>query len=194
MIEDRACIWMARSASASVDEVSGVPQSSVLGPLLFILYASKLFRNAETYTVGYANDTTFYAFIPSLLLRPRVMESLKLDLAAINSWCLKWHTRLNLKKTKSMLVSRSRTIVPGYGVLTLDIGGAEFDEVKNLRILRVSLDSKLTFGTYLREVVSKAARSLGVERRVGKLFDCTCVLKSYFNAYVLSSLEYCAPV
>ena len=41
---------------------------------------------------------------------------------------------------------------------------------------------------------AKAARSLWVVRRTGKLFDCLRVLKSCFNVYVLSSLEHCAPV
>ena len=41
--------------------------------------------------------------------------------------------------------------------------------------------------------MSKMARSLGVARRAEKLFDCPRVLKSCFNVYVLSSLEYCAP-
>ena len=47
---------------------------------------------------------------------------------------------------------------------------------------------------HLREVVSKAARSLGIVRRAGKLFNCPRGLKSYFNAYVLFNLEYCACV
>ena len=45
------------------------------------------------------------------------------------------------------------------------------EEVKGVRILGVTLDSKLTFETHLREVVSQVARSLGVMRRAGKLFD-----------------------
>ena len=120
------------------------------------------------------------------------MESLNKDLAVINSWCLKWHMRLNIKKTKSVVVSRSRTIAPGYGDLSFD--GTELEELKSLRILGVTLDSKLKFETHVREVGSKVARSLGVVRRAGKLLDCPRVLKSCFNAYVLFSLEYCAPV
>ena len=99
--------------------------------------------------------------------------------------------RLNIKKTKVMVVSRSRTIAPGYGDLTL--GGTELEEVKSLRILGMTFDSKLTFETHVREVASKAARSLGVVRHPGKLFDCPRVLNSCLNAYVLFSLEYCAP-
>ena len=46
----------------------------------------------------------------------------------------------------------------------------------------------------MRKVVSKAARSLGIMFRARKLFDCPRVLKSCFNAYVLSSLKYCPHV
>ena len=68
--------------------------------------------------------------------------------------------RLSRKKTKSMVVSRSLSIAPGYGDLTLD--GAELEEVKSLCIFGATLDDKFTFETFLREVVSKAARSLAV--------------------------------
>ena len=50
------------------------------------------------------------------------------------------------------------------------------------------------FETNLLEVVSKAARSLGVVRRAGEFFDCPRVFRSCFNAYVLFSQEYCDPV
>ena len=86
-----------------------------------------------------------------------------------------------------MVVNRSWTYAPGYGDLTL--GGTEF-EVKSLCILGVTVGSKLTFETHWREVESKA---LNVVRRAEKLFDFPRVLKSCFNAYVLSNLEYRAP-
>ena len=103
----------------------------------------------------------------------------------------KRHMRLNPKETKSMVVSGSRTYAPGYEDLSL--GGGEFEEIRSLCILGVTFDPKLTFETHLREVVSKAARGLGVVRQVEKLYDCPGVLKSCFNACVLSNLEYCAP-
>ena len=65
----------------------------------------------------------------------------------------------------------------------LTIGGAEIEELKTLRILGVTLDSKLTFETNLRKVVSKVAKSLSVVNRARKLFDCPRVFKSCYNAY-----------
>ena len=55
----------------------------------------------------------------------------------------KWGTRLNPKKTKSMVGSWSRTSAPCYGDLIL--GGVEFMKLKSLRILGVTFDSKLKF-------------------------------------------------
>ena len=120
--------------------------------------------------------------------RLQVMESRNPVLAAINPWYLKF----NPKNTKSMVISWSRTIGPGYGEVPLS--DAELEEVQGLHILRVTLDSNLTFETHLRKVESKAARRLGVVSRAGKLFDCPRVRNRCFNAYVLTSLEYCAPV
>ena len=82
--------------------------------------------------MGCSDDSMIYAVIPRLLSSPQVMESLNQDLAAIHSWCLKWHMRLNCKKTKFMLVSTppwisSKTITHGYGDLTHY--GAELEEV-----------------------------------------------------------------
>ena len=76
------------------------------------------------------------------------MKSLNQDLTEINYWCLKCHMRLNPKKTKPVVVSRSRTIAPGYGDLTLS--GAELEELKGLRLLGATLDSMLTFETHVQ--------------------------------------------
>ena len=65
-----------------------------------------------------------------------------------------------------MVVSRSQINALGYGDLTL--GGSEHEKVNGLRILGVTLNCQLTFEIHLREVVSKAARSLGVVHRAGK--------------------------
>ena len=138
-----------------------------------------LFHIVGNHIAGYVDDTTIYAVIPRPLLRPQMMESLNQDMAAINSWYLKWHMRPNPNKIKFMVVGRSQTIAPSYGNRSL--GGAELEKSQSLYILEVTLESKLTFETHLREVVSKAARR-------------PRLLKSCFNAFVLSSLEHCVPI
>ena len=61
--------------SKLVNVVSGVPQDSVLGPLLFFLYTSELFSVLENKLIGYADDSTMIAVVPSTGLRVAVAES-----------------------------------------------------------------------------------------------------------------------
>ena len=60
--------------SKLVNVVSGVPQVSVLGPLLVLLYTSELFPILENKLIGYAYDSTVIAVVPSLVPEPRPRE------------------------------------------------------------------------------------------------------------------------
>ena len=92
--------------------VSGVPQGIVLGPLLLILYTSELFSILENKLIGYADDSTLMAVVPSPGVRVVVAEFLIRDLGRVGEWCDLWGMKLNASKTKTMIVSRSRTMHP----------------------------------------------------------------------------------
>ena len=156
--------------SASVDVVSGMSQYSVLEPLLFILYTFEGFHIVGNHIVGWADNMTIYAVISSPHSRPQVMESLNYDFAPIDSL----------------------TYAPSYGDLAL--GVAELEEVKSLRILGVTLDSKLTFETYLREFVSKAARSM-VSCAEQESYSVVHVCSRAVSMHMFFQLSvFCAPV
>ena len=67
--------------------MSGVQQCSVLGPLLFLLYTSELFSILENKLIGYADDSTLIAVVPSPGVRVTVAESLIGDLGRVSEWC-----------------------------------------------------------------------------------------------------------
>ena len=98
--------------SKLVNVVSGVPQGSVLGRLLFLLYTSEVFSILEIKLIGYADDSTLKAVVPSPGVRVTVAESLIRDLGRVSEWCDLWGMKLNESKTKTMIVSRSRTMHP----------------------------------------------------------------------------------
>ena len=93
-----------------VNVLSGVPQGSVLGPILFLRYTSELFSILENKLIGYADDSTLIAVVPSPGVRVAVAESLIRDLIRVSEWCNLWGMKLNASKTKTMIVSRSLTI------------------------------------------------------------------------------------
>ena len=101
-----------RCRSKLVKVVSGVPEGSVFGPLLFLLYTSELFLILENNLIGYADDYTLMAVVPSPGVRIAVAESLIRDLGRVSEWCCLWGMKLNESKTKTMTVSRSRTMHP----------------------------------------------------------------------------------
>ena len=69
---------------------SGMPQGSVLGPQLFLMYTTKLFSIVENKLYGYADDSTLVAVAPSPAERVAVTESMIRDLNRVSVWCDLW--------------------------------------------------------------------------------------------------------
>ena len=143
--------------SSSIDVVPGVPQGSVLGPLLFLLYIADLPRLLQNELVGYADDSTLLCRIPHPRDRSSVAASLNDDLAVISDWC---SMLVNPSKTRGMLISRSRTVEPLFPDLVID--GSVVEMVSELKILGVILDSKLTFEKQVRAIAAIASMRVGI--------------------------------
>ena len=86
--------------------LSGVPQGSVLGPQLFLLYTAELFSTVENKLYCYADDSTLVAVVASPGEKVAVSESINNDLNRVSVWCNLWGMKLNESKTKTMIVSR----------------------------------------------------------------------------------------
>ena len=178
--------------SKLVKVVSGVPQGSVLGQLLFLLYTSELFSILENKLLGYADDSTLMAVVPSPGVRVAVAESLNRDLDRVSEWCNLWGMKLNASKTKTMMVSRSRTMHPQSPPLT--VGGTVLKESDDLDILGVTFDSRMTFEKHLRLVSRAASQRLGILRKSWRVFHDRLLLGRCFWGFVLPVLEYCSAV
>ena len=138
--------------SKLVNVMSGVLQGSVSDLLLFLLYTSELFYILENKLIGYPDDSTWMAVLHQVV-RVAVAASLSRDLMKVSEWCDLWGMKLNASKTKTMIVSRSRTIHPQSPALT--IGGTVLKECDELVILGVTFDSKTTFEKHLRSSLQK---------------------------------------
>ena len=183
--------------------ISDVPWGSVLSPLLFILYTSKMFELVENRLFAYADDSTLLAVVRKPAGRPDVAASLNRDLARIQEWCNHWCMILNPNKTKALVVSRSRTVNPPYGNLVLS--GVSIPAGPNLDVLGVKFDSKLAFNFqrlcawYCFPCLSQR---IGILRLVKHLFMDTSslllpILRTHTSLlFCICSpiLEYCSPV
>ena len=93
--------------------------------------------------------------------------------------------KLNVSKTKTMIVSRSRTIHPQSPALT--IGGTVLKEPDDLVILGVPFDSKMTFEKHLHSVSKAASQRLGILRKSWQVFHDRLLLGRSFSDFCLES-------
>ena len=112
----------------------------------------------ENKLTGYADDSNLIAVVASPGVRAAVAESLIRDLGRVSEWCDLRGMKLNASKTKTMVVSRSRTMHPQSPPLT--IGETVLKESDDLVILGVTFDSKMVFEKHLRTVSRAALKDL----------------------------------
>ena len=106
--------------------------------------------------------------------------SVNRDLARIHEWCGRWCMLLNPKKSKALVVSRSRTVNPPHG----DLGLAGVPMLSNLSldILGVRFDCRLTFESHVRGV-SRVSQRIRILRMVNGMYADTSVLHRCYYAF-----------
>ena len=140
--------------------------------------------------MGYANDSTLIGVVPSKRIRVAIAESLSRDLVKVSAWCDLWGMKLNATKTKTMIVSLSRTMRPQSSALT--IGVTVLKESDDLVILGVTFDSMMTFEKHLRSVSRAASQRLGIMRKSWQVFHDIQFLGRCIRVFVFPVLEYCS--
>ena len=141
----------------------------------------------ENKLIGYIDDSTLIAVVPSPGPRVAVVESLCCDLVKVSAWSDLWGMKLNASKTKAMIVSRSRTMHPQSPALT--IGSTVLKESDDLVILGVTFDSKMTSEKHLRSVSRAASQRLGILRKSCQVFHDRLLLGRCFRCFVLPVLK-----
>lgn len=162
-----------------------MPQGSVLGPLLFLIYINDLVNNVQSSIRLFADDCVIYRVIYS----DTDPSFLQTDLNSITNWCDVWKMRLNASKCKVMRISRKAacTNPPQYNI------GSVLEQVTSYKYLGVHITSDLSWQTHINFIANNANRMLGYLRRNFSRAPSSLKLLLY-KTLVRSKLEYASSV
>ena len=138
--------------SSQINPKARVPQSSVLSPLLFLIYVNDLppLHHKQNSLSQFAGDTAQWAF--SLNVR-NAANLLQQDLLKLAMWCAKWRIKLNPETTKVIIFYRA--MLARKAELNLKLYGETLKIYPQVKFLGIIFDSKLTFRPHFEDILER---------------------------------------
>ena len=167
----------------------GVPQGSILGPLLFTLYINDLpgnIRSRSSRVYLYADDTAIFVGKSIDVIN----TTLNTELAQVSQWLQSNYLTLNVKKTKSMLIGTHQKLSRTQSKLNISIRGEHLDNVDQFKYLGIWLDPSLSWSFHIDKLVSKINQRIGLFRRVRNILP-KATLNLLFKSLILPHFDYC---
>ena len=179
-------VVVGKSASSYAPVISGVPQGSVLGPILFILYVNDIPEmSASTDTSKlFADDVKRY----SLRINSADFQS---GLDRFCKWCSDW--QLTIAPTKCCAVQIRRYEKRTQNQIDFKIGSHILPVVSEIKDLSILIDNQIDFSAHIKGVASKAKQRIYLLFKCFKSRNMSLLLKAY-NSYILPLFDYCSAV
>jgi hypothetical protein len=173
-------VQVGTAKSNKVSVLSGIPQGSILGPILFTVFINDLPDALKCTCKIFADDTKLYG-------NAKDNEELQHDITKLEQWCETWNLYFNVSKCGVLHIGKTN---PKHDYEMIVNGMSQsINKVDEEKDLGVTFDCQLSFDPHIHRVVSKANQILGMIKRSFTFLDKDTFLKLY-KAFVRPHIEY----
>ena len=165
------------------DVLAGVPQGSILGPLLFLIYINDIVNNIRSSIRLFADDTTIYIIIDNPQTAAFILNT---DLETINGWSHDWLVDFNPTKTSTLLISRRQH--PVFHP-SLEMNNVVLNETTSHKHLGLTISNTCSWIEHINNIAETAWSRLNLMRLLKFKINRKALEKMYF-AFIRPLLEY----
>ena len=174
-------------SSSLMNVTCGVPQGSILGPLLFILYVNDIANcSSILYFILFADDTNIFYSSKS---HSDLMKIINEELAKLSDWFRANKLSLNAKKTNYIIFGNKNKTCFDLN-FHISINGNSLERVFNTKFLGVFVDDALSWKYHVSQISIKVSRNIGILNRVKFLLSQDVLLSLYYTM-IHPHLLYC---
>ena len=162
---------------------TGVPQDSIVGPLLFDILINNIIKSSRKFNfILYADNTTLNSTLVSFgRTTDEIQSSIISELQEICKWLDLNKLCLNVAKSKFMLFHMPQRVTP---LLRFDLNGSPIEYIYEFNFLSLTLDSSLSFKFHFTKTGNKISRILGLLHKLKHIFP-SYLLRIIYNSLIL---------
>ena len=164
----------------------GVPQGSILGPLLFLLFINDLPLHTNAMTDLYADDATLYEISKS---KEEIERKLQDAILKVASWCKQNGMVINIDKTKAMLITTRQRRSRIDDNIQISLNNVQLINVQREKVLGIEIDNNLLWGEHVRKVTWKMSANIWLLSKIKGFLSKEHRL-IYYKSYIQPHLDY----